>query len=1001
MKHVFIVGCMFFALGTQAQTTLYVDNTLSAGNNGKTWATAIKELHVALDSAHKNPNITKIYVAKGTYKPKNFVYAMASGTKIGTQATHSDTLFKTFHVRVGLELYGGYPNGGGTRDIVANPTILDGTLGTKKAYHVVFLDSPTYWAASNDTTIIDGFTIQNGDNSATTVSATYYYNYATYGGTPYYNIGYNGGGIFAYTTTYKIANCTIQNNAAKGSGNGIYAQYARSFIQNNIIQNNTSTTSTGGGVFVQYGSCNIDSNRILSNTASTGGGLQLNQGGNYSVYKNIVSNNSASGSYGGGIYLAANTTTTVKYNVITNNSSSNMGGGVAVGTATMVKFFNNLVANNTATNNGGGYYSNNSSDSIVNCTIFRNIGGSVGAGGFYKTSGGISNIINTIFWGNYRTGATTTTANADITNANSNTLNVSYSLLQLSNASQYNGSNFPINLITNQSNNKYAKSPNFIDSTNLAGADGQYFTADDGLRLKTPSPCIDSGLNSVIAAYPVDLIYAQRTYNSTVDMGAYEGIPCGILPVISLTADTLYLSANGKAILDSISIPSGYTHPLNFALVKFTPSTLNCLNIGINNPVELLVKSKYCLDSAIDTIIVQIEDTIPAIQHLRTSMTTTDSLVEKATSNGWTYYGAPASCDTFPIAIFKNGNSFTAKSIVTVADRHNHYSSNGTNQEHASFLIGRYWNAEVISGINDFTANPVKVRFLFTSADTSAPRISRDSAYSALKTANASTFAVKNTSLEWFKSTGVPYDAAWISGIVGNKFPVNMVKLAGTYGSANGYSYVDLEGITSFSGGTGGFSYGAANGGSANGLPITWLSITAQSTSEGNLIKWSTASEQRSDYFVVEYSEDGVNFVSTHGPIKAQGNSAATTDYQYLHKINANDLYYRIFQKDINDNADYSKIVKVHTSNETSDAAISFYPNPIVDNLYVQSKSIDEQPISFSVYNTLGEKLYEANTLIGGSQAPHIIDVSSWQKGIYLIQYLDSSALHTIKVMKQ
>ena len=107
-------------------------------------------------------------------------------------------------------------------------------------------------------------------------------------------------------------------------------------------------------------------------------------------------------------------------------------------------------------------------------------------------------------------------------------------------------------------------------------------------------------------------------------------------------------------------------------------------------------------------------------------------------------------------------------------------SSSGTNQEHAMFLLPRYWDAK-----GSFTGT-VKIRFPYQPSDTLALMTLRDSAWARLKRSNTNTLAVKTSKLEWFKTVGVPYNAAYIASIVGNIFPSTIVKPSVTYGVTTG-----------------------------------------------------------------------------------------------------------------------------------------------------------------------------------------------------------------------
>ena len=157
--------------------TVYVDESASGANDGTSWSDAYLHLQDALDEANSNPSTTfDICVATGTYLPDT--------DKDGDHANDDSTESFTFR-EDNVELYGGYPSGGGTRDPAANPTVLSGDIDENDAtnndgltispsdisgtnsHHVVELvgDDGTPITAS---TRIDGVFITAGDNSFNT-----------------------------------------------------------------------------------------------------------------------------------------------------------------------------------------------------------------------------------------------------------------------------------------------------------------------------------------------------------------------------------------------------------------------------------------------------------------------------------------------------------------------------------------------------------------------------------------------------------------------------------------------------------------------------------------------------------------------------------------------------------------------------------------------------------------------------------------------------------------
>ncbi|RZL08958.1 MAG: T9SS type A sorting domain-containing protein [Hymenobacter sp.] len=114
-------------------------------------------------------------------------------------------------------------------------------------------------------------------------------------------------------------------------------------------------------------------------------------------------------------------------------------------------------------------------------------------------------------------------------------------------------------------------------------------------------------------------------------------------------------------------------------------------------------------------------------------------------------------------------------------------------------------------------------------------------------------------------------------------------------------------------------------------LPVVLTSFVA--TAEGTQtarLRWTTASEQRSDYFEVERSHDGVGFAPI-GRVAAAGTTSATHAYAFADGLAAAPaggvVYYRLHQVDTDGSATYSPVRVVSFAASLS-AQLVCYPNP-------------------------------------------------------------------------
>ncbi|MBN2549407.1 MAG: hypothetical protein JXB15_09635 [Anaerolineales bacterium] len=136
--------------------TIYVDLNAGGADDGTSWVDAFIDLQSALYWAQSGA--TKVWVAQGTYKP--------GGARVNT-----------FQLLSGVEIYGGFPTGGGdgtfkARNWESYPVTLSGDIGiladiSDNSYHVV---DASY---TDNTAILDGFSIRNGN--ADGAEYRYYY----------------------------------------------------------------------------------------------------------------------------------------------------------------------------------------------------------------------------------------------------------------------------------------------------------------------------------------------------------------------------------------------------------------------------------------------------------------------------------------------------------------------------------------------------------------------------------------------------------------------------------------------------------------------------------------------------------------------------------------------------------------------------------------------------------------------------------------------------------
>ena len=162
-----------------------------------------------------------------------------------------------------------------------------------------------------------------------------------------------GGGVYIYSGTSTLTNCSITGNTAFSTssyayGGGVYIYSGTSTLTNCSITGNTAFSTSsyayGGGVYTYYGTNTLTNCSITGNTATTsssdanGGGAYIGGNGTHTLENCSITGNkaeSSSSANGGGVYIEDYVTNTLTNCSITGNkaesSSSANGGGVYIG----------------------------------------------------------------------------------------------------------------------------------------------------------------------------------------------------------------------------------------------------------------------------------------------------------------------------------------------------------------------------------------------------------------------------------------------------------------------------------------------------------------------------------------------------------------------------------------------------------------------------------------------------------------------------------------------
>lgn len=169
-------------------------------------------------------------------------------------------------------------------------------------------------------------------------------------------------------------------------------------------------------------------------------------------------------------------------------------------------------------------------------------------------------------------------------------------------------------------------------------------------------------------------------------------------------------------------------------------------------------------------------------------------------------------------------------------------------------------------------------------------------------------------------------------------------------------------------------------------LPVRWVSFTATKKEEKVLLQWTTLHEQFTKAFIIERSQNGRDFYSI-GAVSASTTSYANISYRFFDTHPSKGLNcYRIRQVDENNDYAFSEIRKINFS--AGDNQIILNGNVVKNGLLnlriAQSK---RSAVAVKIFSRQGILMAKKDLYVGY----HSIDVSSLQKGYYILQANDES----------
>ncbi|MFI5219964.1 MAG: hypothetical protein ACHQNT_10790 [Bacteroidia bacterium] len=167
-------------------------------------------------------------------------------------------------------------------------------------------------------------------------------------------------------------------------------------------------------------------------------------------------------------------------------------------------------------------------------------------------------------------------------------------------------------------------------------------------------------------------------------------------------------------------------------------------------------------------------------------------------------------------------------------------------------------------------------------------------------------------------------------------------------------------------------------------LPVELISFTAESNNKNVLLNWTTASENNSDYFIIEKSKDTRSFIET-GKVKAAGSSTSVMHYSFTdHQPYSGLSYYHLKQTDFNGEYMFSGLVPVRFGNDAFEllSVFSDFSDQSIE-IYLNAES--NEKIDYRLVDVFGKIVFDGSLMSKRGVNAIVFNGESLARGIYFL----------------
>jgi hypothetical protein len=191
---------------------------------------------------------------------------------------------------------------------------------------------------------------------------------------------------------------------------------------------------------------------------------------------------------------------------------------------------------------------------------------------------------------------------------------------------------------------------------------------------------------------------------------------------------------------------------------------------------------------------------------------------------------------------------------------------------------------------------------------------------------------------------------------------------------------------------------------------LTSLSLTAEVSYQdvliaeefpvGNMLAWSTAFEEGSQFFFIEKSSDGVYFENI-GQLEAAGDSNEGKKYHFLDVgVQSEKVLYRLKQTDLDGTVSFSDVITMHKTLTNNFMVVRMNKTDVVSSFECSIDNTKAGIMTYELKNLRGDIIETKDVDLVAGLNDLIIDTEDLKSGIYKVNLKMNAEEETLVIQR-